>query len=117
VAKHTDDTGRITWTRIVYVIELDAAACAEKRSPCGGTACGRTPIYVGQTALSAEDRFAKHKAGVKASKWVTRYGLHVLPELALTYAEMSTVSESEAAEVELAQTLRDAGTYCVYGGH
>ena len=79
--------------------------------------CGRTPVYVGQTALTADQRFAQHKSGVKASKWVTKYGLRVLPELAQGYGEMATVAESEAAEVELAQTLRVEGRWCVYGGH
>lgn len=114
---HEGNDGRAVWTRIVYVIELDMVACAEKKSPCGGASCGRTPVYVGQTALTADQRFAQHKSGVKASKWVTKYGLRVLPELAQGYGEMATVAESEAAEVELAQALRDDGRWCVYGGH
>jgi len=105
------------WTRIVYVIELAPYACAEKKSPCGGTSCGKTPVYVGQTALSADDRFVQHKSGAKASKWVMKYGIRVRPDLDQTYGEMTTVAESEAAEVELAQALRDEGLWCVYGGH
>ena len=114
---YQDKDGRAVWTRIVYVIELDSRACAEKKSPCGGASCGRTPVYVGQTALTADERFVQHKSGVKASKWVTKYGLRVVPELAQGYGEMATVAESEAAEVELAQTLRVEGRWCVYGGH
>ena len=117
MAKYVDEAGRTNWTRIVYAIELDPSACTEKKSPCGGASCGKTPVYVGQTALTADERFAQHKSGVKASKWVTKHGLRVLPELAQGYGEMATVAESEAAEVELAQELRDAGPWCVYGGH
>ena len=114
---YQDKDGRTVWTRIVYVIELDSRACAEKKSPCGGASCGKTPVYVGQTALTADERFAQHKSGVKASKWVTKYGLRVVPELAQGYGEMASVAESEAAEVALAQALRNAGRWCVYGGH
>ena len=35
--KYVDENGRSRWTRIVYVIELDKAACADKHSPCEGT--------------------------------------------------------------------------------
>lgn len=115
--EHTDADGRTTWTRLVYVIELDPAACEEKKSPCKGTKCGRTPVYVGQTALSREDRFAQHRSGVKASKWVTRYGLRLRADLVGEYGEMDSVATSEAAEADLAQALRDTEAFCVYGGH
>ena len=95
--EYLDDDGRTHWTRIVYVIELDKEACPDRRSPCKGTRCGRIPVYVGQTGLTAEDRFAQHQAGVHASL--------VRPE-----------------ERELARRLRNRGggggkRYCVYGGH
>ena len=115
--EYADTVGRATWTRIVCAIELDAAACAEKKRPRKGASCGKTPVYVGQTALAAAERFAQHKSGAKASKWVTKYGLRVVPDLSQGYGEMATVVESEAAEVELAQELRCAGPWCVYGGH
>jgi hypothetical protein len=67
--------------------------------------------------LAAEDRFAQHKAGVSASKWVSKYGLKIRPDLNGGYEEANTLAESEAAEVELAQTLRAVGAWCVYGGH
>ncbi len=114
--EYQDEAGKTRWTRIVYVIELSPNACADRKSPCDG-ACGKTPVYVGQTAKSAEDRFAEHKTGHKSSKWVKRYGVRERPDLVGEYGEMGTVSESVAAEAEHAAALASTGLYCVYGGH
>jgi hypothetical protein len=118
--KYIDESGDIRWTRIVYVIELDEEACADRRSPCQGARCGRIPVYVGQTCLTAEDRFAQHQAGVRASRFVRDYGIRLRPRLAGAFGEMATSRESEAAEHEVARRLRNRGKgerYCVYGGH
>jgi hypothetical protein len=114
--KRSDPGGREHWTRIVYVIELDPAACADRRSACDGD-CGKTPVYVGQTARTAEERLAQHLEGYKASPWVKKYGQHLRADLADGYDEMPTVEESQAAEAELAKALRIDGRFCVYGGH
>ena len=118
--KHLDGKGGIRWTRIVYVIELDKEACADRRSPCEGVRCGRVPVYVGQTCLGAEDRLAQHQSGVRAARFVRKYGIRLRPRLAGAFGEMATSRESEAAEHELARRLRKRGggtRYCVYGGH
>jgi hypothetical protein len=109
--------GQKRWTRIVYAIQLSEEACKERKSPCRGAACGRTPVYVGQTCHTAADRFNQHKAGKKASRWVKRYGTRLMPRLTRDHPEFDTVADSVAAEDELARRLRRTGKYCVYGGH
>jgi hypothetical protein len=120
VPLHVDENGRERWSGIVYVIELDPEACSRRSSPCKGSRCGRIPVYVGETAVTALERFEQHKRGYRASSVVKRFGVRVRPRLAGGFAEMATVTESRAAEAELARRLRKRGNgerYCVYGGH
>lgn len=65
-------------------------------------------LYVGSTGLTPEERFQKHKAGVKASKWVRRSGVGLLPALYrhLNVLDWPPVVEAEAA---LAEALRSTG--------
>jgi hypothetical protein len=101
----------------VYVVLLDAAASRlrkvraenpkrDSKKPC---------VYVGMTGLTPEERFANHKAGIKASAVVTRYGIRLLPEL---YVHLNPMPFEAAVqmEVDLAEDLRRAG-YTVTGGH
>jgi predicted GIY-YIG superfamily endonuclease len=101
----------------VYVVLLDPAvgklrsvrAANPKRDskkPC---------IYVGMSGLDPEERFANHKAGIKAASVVTRYGIRLLPEL---YAHLNPMPFGAAVQMEqdLADDLRRAG-YTVTGGH
>ena len=101
----------------VYVVLLDPAVGKLKkvrvenpkrdpRKPC---------VYVGMTGLIPEDRFANHKAGVKAAFVVMRYGIRLLPEL---YAHLNPMPFDAAAQMEkdLAEDLRHTG-YTVTGGH
>ena len=104
---HMDENGRGRWTRIVYVIELDADACSRRSSPCKGARCGRIPVYVGETAVTARERFEQHKRGYRAASVVERFGLRVRPRLAGGFGEMATQKESLAAEAELARRLRE----------
>ena len=106
---HIDEKGRNRWTRIVYVIELDPEACSRRSSPCKGARCGRVPVYVGETAVTARERLAQHKRGYRASKVVESFGLRVRPRLAGGLGEMATQAESRAAEAELARRLRKRG--------
>ena len=115
--RHERRDGTHYWTRVAYVIELDPSACDQKGSPCGG-GCGKTPVYVGETALTPDERFEQHLNGNHASRWVKRYGLHLGPYLSGGYGEMATQDASLAAEAEQARRLanRRGGTkYCVYG--
>lgn len=101
----------------VYVVLLDPAA-GRLRS-VRAVNPGRNPekpcVYVGMTGLDPEERFANHKAGIKAASVVERYGTRLLPEL---YAHLNPMPYEAAAQMEqdLANDLRRAG-YTVTGGH
>ena len=111
--RHVDEYGRGYWTYVYYIVELDETACSRSSSPCGGTRCGKTPVYVGQTARSAEERFEQHKAGYKASRWVRDFGLHLL---SIPDYEFPTKAAAIEAERLIADEPR-RGDFCVYGGH
>lgn len=72
-------------------------------------------IYVGMTGLMPEERFANHKAGIKDSPLVKRYGIRLVPEL---YAHLNPMPYEAAMQMEkdLADDLRRAG-YTVTGGY
>jgi hypothetical protein len=67
------------------------------------------------TGLTPEERFANHRAGIKAAAVVQRHGLRLLPEL---YAHLNPMPFDAAVQMEqdLAEDLRRAG-YTVTGGH
>lgn len=76
---------------------------------------GRAGYYVGMTGLSPEQRFANHKAGIKAARVVRRYGERLVPKL---YAHLNPMTYARAKRMErlLADSLRKRG-YLVFGGH
>jgi hypothetical protein len=65
-------------------------------------------LYVGSTGLTPEERYANHKAGHRASRWVRRFGIGLLPAL---YHHLNPLDDdsAELAEVELAEALRRTG--------
>jgi predicted GIY-YIG superfamily endonuclease len=65
-------------------------------------------VYVGMTGLDPDARFDKHKAGVRANRYVQKYGQRLLPELYECYNPMPYDAACEM-EVELAIALREAG--------
>lgn len=75
---------------------------------------GRAGYYVGMTGLPPEQRFANHKAGVKAASVVRRFGVRLVPKL---YAHLNpmTYDAACAMEKQLAEELRQLG-YEVFGG-
>ena len=98
----------------VYVIELDGAVLNHTRfrdanperdmlKPC---------VYVGCTGLTPEERFAKHKAGIRANKYVQKYGVRLLPKL-YAYANPMPYEAARDMEVELAIALQEQG-YAVW---
>jgi hypothetical protein len=100
----------------VYVVELSRAVLYEHKfqkanvnynpeMPC---------VYVGMTGLTPEERFAKHKAGIKANKYVEKYGVRLLPRLYAAYNPMPYEGAREM-EVDLAISLREQG-YGVWQG-
>jgi hypothetical protein len=67
------------------------------------------------TGIDPAERFRNHKRGYKASRYVRRYGIRLLPGL---YADLNPLTYDEAviAEQGLARRLREEG-YTVVGGH
>ncbi len=88
----------------VYVVFL--------RNPKGD---GRAGYYVGMTGLTPEQRFANHKAGIRAARVVRRFGERLVPKL---YAHLNPMTYQRALETEsrLANELEARG-YQVFGGH
>jgi hypothetical protein len=94
----------------VYVVELSDRVWNEARfrranpdhrpdKPC---------VYVGMTGLDPDLRLDRHKAGIKANRFVLEYGLGLLPALYEVYNPMPYEAAREM-EVELAIGLREAG--------
>jgi predicted GIY-YIG superfamily endonuclease len=98
----------------VYVVLLDAGVMSHRafvdQNPnlAPDTVC----LYVGMTGTTPEDRFASHKEGHKANRYVREYGIRLLPEL---YERLNPMTYGEAYETEarLADELRSAG-YAVW---
>ena len=66
------------------------------------------------TGLAPDERFDKHKAGIKSNRFVRLYGLRLLPALYEPYNPMPYPGAAEM-EVELAIALREEG-YAVWQG-
>ena len=100
----------------MYVVELDAAVLREPKflranpryaylKPC---------VYIGMTGLTPDERFDKHKAGIRANRFVCVYGLRLLPHLYEAYNPMPYTGAQDM-EVELAIAFRAQG-YAVWQG-
>ena len=72
-------------------------------------------LYVGKTIRKPEERFQQHKDGYKASRYVKKYGVSLLPDL---FEHLNPMSAAEATELEvsIAEALKKAGVP-TYGGH
>jgi hypothetical protein len=94
----------------VYVVELSPEVLQEARFRRANPDYDATRpcVYVGMTGLTPEVRFERHKAGVKANRFVQRYGERLLPKLYKCYNPMPYEGAREM-EVELAIALREAG--------
>jgi hypothetical protein len=94
----------------VYVVLLSPRVLQEaKFRRCNPQYDATKPcVYVGMTGLDPDDRFDKHKAGIRAARYVTLYGERLLPELYACYNPMP-YNAARDMEVELAIGLRDKG--------
>ena len=94
----------------VYVVLLSPRVLQEaKFRRCNPQYDATKPcVYVGMTGLDPDDRFDKHKAGIRAARYVTLYGERLLPELYACYNPMP-YNAARDMEVELAIDLRDKG--------
>jgi len=100
----------------VYVVLLSRDVLREPRFVRANAhyAFAKPCVYVGMTGLSPDERFDKHKAGIKANRFVERYGVRLLPELYEAFNPMPYRGAQEM-EVELAIGLREEG-YAVWQG-
>jgi predicted GIY-YIG superfamily endonuclease len=89
----------------VYVILLHDPSCSEKWG-----------LYVGQTSRDPDLRFDQHKAGHKASRAVTRFGVRLIPDL-VDHLNPMRAWESLELEAALAECFREAGIPWIEGGH
>ena len=98
----------------VYVIELSPEVLqhAKFRRANPDYDATKPCVYVGMTGLTPEQRFAKHKQGVRANAFVERYGTRLLPRL-YAYANPMPYEAAREMEVELAIGLREEG-YAVW---
>ena len=89
----------------VYIVLLE-----DRRRAC------RWGLYVGETSRDPDIRFDQHKTGYKASRWVNRFGVRLLPDLV---GHLSPLRRWEAVELEaaLAEELARGGVPWVAGGH
>ena len=94
----------------VYVIRLDSSVLksAKFRSENPDHVIAMDCYYVGMTAKTAEKRFAQHKAGYKACRFVTRHGLELMPER-FSHVHPKTFEEAQRFERRLARRLRRKG--------
>lgn len=94
----------------VYVVELSKAVLDEPRFRKSNPDYreGQPCVYVGMTGLDPDLRFDKHKAGIQANRYVTQYGLRLLPDLYEGFNPMG-YEEAQAREVEIGIDLRSAG--------
>lgn len=76
----------------------------------------RWGLYVGETSRDPDLRFDQHKAGYKASRFVHRYGVRLLPGLV---EHLNPLRRWEAIDLEeaLAEAFKAAGVPWVEGGH
>lgn len=98
----------------VYVVELDPEVMEDRRfqrmnSRWDGQ---RDCLYVGRTGLTPRRRFANHKRGHRANRFVRKYGRWLRPDLYRQYNPMSW-DESDRRERQLARDLRADG-YAVW---
>ena len=94
----------------VYVIELADPVWNRRRFRAAnpGYRLGSPFVYVGMTGLDPDLRFDRHKAGIKANRYVLEFGLRLLPHLYEVYNPMPYQAAREM-EVELAIALREQG--------
>jgi len=100
----------------VYVIELSPEVLQEARFRRANPQydASKPCVYVGMTGLDPAERFRKHKAGIRANRFVQRYGLRLLPSLYACFNPMP-YDGARDMEVELAIGLREDG-YGVWQG-
>ena len=89
----------------VYVVELEKAILDLPKWQRNVSQTSQRCVYVGSTGQTAQERFLRHKkGGLGGNNIVKRYGQSVTSKICC-----ETREEAVKAEIELAQTYRDAG--------
>ena len=102
---------------VVYVIKLKDGVRAEprfaKRNP--DARADKPCLYVGSTSLTPEERYEKHRSGIKSNRFVVNYhdGLHA--RLTAKNPAFASRKEAEAREAAFAESLRAKGYGVWYG--
>jgi hypothetical protein len=98
----------------VYVIGLHKLVLKERKFLAANPQYSRAKpcVYVGMTGLTPRQRFLNHRLGIKACRFVRKYGLYLKPRL---YEELNPMTYDEACDMEreLARRLRNRG-YAVW---
>lgn len=65
-------------------------------------------FYIGMTGLTPEQRFQKHKKGVKSNKYAREYGIKLRHDI---FDDLNQITYDDAVDMEisLAKDLRDKG--------
>src|SRR5215471_3659612 len=101
-AKDTSKKSRPQPSYHVYVIELDDAVGERVRTD-------KPSVYVGQSALTPEERYAQHRRGYRSSRYVRNHGLRLRPKLYRSYNPLPDRDAALATEAHLAKRLRKRG--------
>ena len=99
-------------TYYAYVIELEGEV--DTRST--GADAELPWLYVGQSAKPPAERLQQHLEGYKASRWVTRFGSHLRPDIYDGHPLLRNRLSALAYETWLAESLRNKG-FPIKGGH
>ncbi len=110
-----DIAGQVNWQHAhhnLYVIELRPEIFTQEESflqknlnylpgtkPC---------VYVGLTGLTPAERFQEHRRGNHSARFVSRYGMWLLPDLYQHFNPMP-YALAQVMEPELARQLREQG--------
>src|SRR3954470_2761293 len=65
----------------VYVVLLDPKAARILKGKNPNAQRGKACVYVGMSGLTPDERFANHKAGLKAARIVQKFGIRLMPDL------------------------------------
>ena len=96
----------------VYVIELKRTVLKKKKflEKNPDMKKGKLCIYVGSTGIDPEERFAQHKRGYKASKYVEKFGICPRLDLVPKYKKsFKNSDDAKAAEARHAVRMRKRG--------
>nr|WP_249420202.1 DUF3293 domain-containing protein [Rhabdothermincola salaria] len=91
-----------------YVIEL-ADTAGPRSSPLPW-------LYVGQSALTPDERLAQHRAGIRASKWPRNHAVGLRADLYDQQPVLRSQEEARAYETWWAEVLAVRG-WAIKGGH